>query len=213
MAKTKKSRHSVRRKSGIMGRSDIPYAQRVALKQRNDIAVNREHSAKITLYCMSVAMHEIKGIGYKRLVRFSQRYKEYENEFYLDVELGMAHAKSRMDQMGMPISGEFFKEKVDGLTHRKQEVHDNALQAIQVALTIGAIAMNDEFGFGQEVQTKISERVTELSDRYSKEGEKFLLEEMEKIGFPVINGTVMAYTDEDGNAVLPSKAQERRNEP
>ena len=76
-----------------------------------------------------------------------------------------------------------------------------------MALTIGAIAMNDEFGYGQEVQFRISERVTELSDRYKKEGIKFLLEKMEKIGFTIINGTVMAFTDEDGNAVSASRAK------
>lgn len=207
MAKAKKTKNRSRNKSGIMGRSDIPYAQRLNLQQKSDINIGREQAAKVTLYCLSVAMYEIKKVGYTRLVRFSHRYMRYEREFYADVELGMAHAKTRMDQMGMPISGEFFTEKVDGLTIRKQEVHDNSLQAVQVALTIGAIAMNDEFGYGQEVQFRISERVTELSDRYKKEGIKFLLEKMEKIGFTIINGTVMAFTDEDGNAVSASRAK------
>lgn len=203
MAKAKKPKNRSRNKSGIMGRSDIPFAQRIKLQQKSDVAVNREHAAKITLFCLSVAMHEIKGVGYKRLVRYSHRYMEYEREFYQDIDLGMAHAKRRMEQMGMPISGEFFTEKVEGLTKRKQEIHDNSLQAIQVALTVGAITMNDEFGFGQEVQFRISERVTELTERYKNEGEKFLLEEMEKIGFKVEGNNVLAFMDEEGNAVTP----------
>ena len=203
----KKIKHKNHKPKGVMGRSDIPYAQRLQMKQRSDIAVNREQAAKVTLYCISVAMHEIKGIGYKRLIRYSHRYMEYEREFYQDVELGMAHAKARMEQMGMPISGEFFTEKIAGLTKRKQEIHDNSLQAIQVALTISAIAMNDEFGFGQSVQFRISERVTELTDRYSREGIKFLLEEMEKIGFVIENGSVHFYMDDDGNAVTPKRAE------
>lgn len=203
----KKIKHKNHKPKGVMGRSDIPYAQRLQMKQRSDIVVNREQAAKVTLYCISVAMHEIKGIGYKRLIRYSHRYMEYEREFYQDVELGMAHAKDRMEQMGMPISGEFFTEKIDGLTKRKQEIHDHSLQAVQVALTISAIAMNDEFGFGQSVQFKISERVTELTDRYSREGIKFLLEEMEKIGFVIENGSVHFYTDDDGNAVTPKRAE------
>lgn len=202
----KKIKTKKRKSKGLMGRSDIPYAQRIQMEHKTNIAWNREQAAKVTMYCMSVAMHEIKGVGYKRLIRYSHRYMEYEREFYKDVELGMAHAKARMDQMGMPISGEFFSEKIEGLTKRKQEVHDNALQAIQVALTIGAIAMNDEFGFGQSVQLKISERVTELSDRYSREGIGFLLEEMAKMGFVIENGTVCFFTDDDGNAVTPQKA-------
>ena len=200
MAKQKKHKKQSQAR-GIMGRSDIPYAQRIKMQQTSEIVINREHAAMVTLYCMSVAMNELEGIGYKRLINFSFRYKEYEDEFYEDIEVGMARAKRRMDQMGMPISGGFFADKVDGLTKRKQEVHNHSLQAIQIALIVGAVAMNDEFGFGQERQTKISERVTELTDRYSKEGEKFLLEKMEKIGFPIIDGRAMAYTDGNGNAI------------
>lgn len=169
MSKVKKKKSKGKGRS-IMDRSDIPYAQRLKLQQSSDIAVNREHAARITLYCISVALNELEGVGYKGLVRYSYRYKEYEREFYEDIDAGMAHAKHRMEQMGMPISGEFFAEKVDGLTKRKQEVHDNSLQAIQVALIIGAISMNDEFGYAQKRQTRISERVTELSARYAKEG-------------------------------------------
>lgn len=207
MAKQKK--HKKSKAHGIMGRSDIPLAQRIKMQQSSDIVVSREHAAIVTLYCMSVAMNELEGIGYKRLVNFSYRYKEYEDEFYEDIDVGMARAKRRMDQMGMPISGEFFSEKVDGLTKRKQEVHDHSLQAIQIALTVGAVAMNDEFGFGQEKQIKISERVTELTDRYRKEGMKFLLEKMEKIGFLIVNGRAMAYIDDEGNAITQKQWREQ----
>ena len=206
MAKVKKKR-SKQHKGGVMGRSDIPYAKRIQIQHTSDIAINREQAAKVTMFCMSIAMHEIKGVGYKRLVRYSNRYMKNEREFYEDVEVGMAHAKTRMEQMGMPISGEFFTDKVEGLTKRKQEIHDNSLQAIQVALTVGAITMNDEFGFGQEVQFRISERVTELTERYKKEGIKFLLDKMKEIGFEIVNGTVIAYMDDDGTAVTPKRAR------
>ena len=186
---------------GIMGRSDIPYAQRLQMQQRNSINVNREHAATITLYCMSYAMNELEGIGYKRLIRFAARYKRYEDEFYQDIEVGMAHAKRRMEAMGMPISGEFFSERIAGKTRKQQEVHDNALQAVQVALTVGAIAMNDEFGFGESRQLRISQRVTELTERYAREGEGFLVEKMGQMGFVVIDGRALAFSDEEGNAI------------
>jgi len=205
MAKPKKTKKH--HKGGIMNRSNIPYVQRIQMQHRTDVALNREQAAKVTMYCMSVAMYEVKGTAYKRLVRFHNRYMEYEREFYQDIELGMAHAKRRMEQIGMPISGEFFTDKVEGLTVRKQDIHDNALQAIQVALTIGAISMYDEFGYGAEVQFRISERVTELTERYKNEGIQFLLDYMEKIGFDVVNGTVRAYMDEDGNPVTPKRAR------
>lgn len=50
MAKAKKQKKGAKRKGGIMGRSDIPFAQRVAMQQRNDIIVNRDHAAKITMF-------------------------------------------------------------------------------------------------------------------------------------------------------------------
>ena len=202
MAKGKKKRGGA-----LMGRSDIPYAQRLAMQHHDNIVVNRDHAAKIAMYCMSVAMHDLEGIGYTRLVRFSLHFKEIVDEFYEDPELGMAHAKHRMEQMGMPISGEFYSVKQPGLSKRTQNIHDHALQAAQIALICGAIAMNDEFGFGQERQTRISERSYELSDRYNKEGEGFLLEEMAKIGFPIVNGNVMAYVDGDMKAVHPRQAE------
>lgn len=203
MAKGKK-----KRVGALMGRSDIPYAQRLAMQHHDDIVVIRDHAAKISMYCMSVAMHDLEGIAYTRLVRFSLRFKEIVDEFYEDPELGMAHAKHRMEQFGMPISGEFFHYvKLPGLSKRTQELNDHSLQAAQIALICGAIAMNDEFGFGQERQTRISERVNELSDRYNREGEKFLLDEMKKIGFPIVNGNVMAYVDGDMKAVHPRHAE------
>lgn len=205
MAKSQKRRP--RQKGIIMGRSDIPFAQRMAMQHRSNIVVNREHAAKIAMFCMSVALHEIAGIGYKRLVKFSLRFKDMIDEFYEDVELGMAHAHRRMEQIGMPISGEFYSVEVVGLSKKDQQIHDHALQASQIALICGAIAMNDEFGFGQERQTRISERVSELTAEYRKKGEQFLLDELEKIGFPIVNGKAMAYTDEGGNPVMPSRAR------
>ena len=81
-------------------RSDIPYVQRLAMERAGSIAANREVAAQAALLCASVAMHEVKNVGYKRLVRFSLRFKQVIDEFYEDVEVGMAHAKARMEQMG-----------------------------------------------------------------------------------------------------------------
>lgn len=65
MAKSKKPKKGGQHKAGIMARRDIPYAQRLSMQQRNDIVVNRDHSAKIAMFCMSVAMHELEGIPEK----------------------------------------------------------------------------------------------------------------------------------------------------
>lgn len=206
MSKSKNIKKRSPQKKGIMSRSDIPYAQRLAMKQKSDIAVNREHAAKVALFCVSIAMYEKEGIGYKRLVRYANHYMEVENEFYADPELGMAHAMHRMKQMGMEISGDYYSVKLEGKTKRKQEVYDHSMQAAQVALICAAIAMNDEFGFGAERQFRVSTRADELLEEYHREGMKCLLDKMEKIGFVVENGRVMAFMDDAGNGVTPSKA-------
>ena len=211
MAKVKKKQQKQKRGGAIMDRSDIPFAQRMAMKHQHDIVVNRNHAAKIVMFCDSIAMYEVEGIGYKRLIRFAQYFKRVIDEFYEDPELGMAHAKRRMEQMGMPISGEYYSFQIEGLSKKSQEIQDHRLQAVQIALICSAIAKNDVFGFGQERQFRISERADELSGRYNKEGEKFLLEKMEKIGFQIIDGEVIAYADDDGNAITPKKWREQND--
>lgn len=212
MSKNKKRGHKrpPNKNKGLMSRSDIPFATRMALKHQNDIKVNRNHAAKIAMYCNSIAMYELEGIGYKRLIRFAQHFKEVLDVFYEDPELGMAHAKRRLEQMGMEISGEFYSIQMEGLTKKEQEIHDHSLQAVQIALICSAIAMNDVFGFGQERQFRISQRADELSGEYNEKGEQFLLEKMEKIGFQIIDGEVMAYADDDGNAITPKQWREQQ---
>ena len=207
MAKQKKPRKNRPGKDPIMDRSDIPYAKRISMQHNSRIAANRHQSAKAAMFCLCVAIHKVKGAGYKKLVEFSLRYKEVEDEIYEDLEVGMAHAKRRMEQIGMPISGELYSVVVPGLTKREQQVHDHALQAAQISLISGAISMNDVFGYGKVVQDRISQRSKELTERYKKEGMGWLLEEMEEIGFLVVDGEVRAFLDDDGKAITPARAR------
>ena len=210
MAKPKKKHKKQSKARGIMGRSDIPYAKRLNMQHDTNIVVNRDHAAKIAMYCLSAAMYEEEGIGYKRLIRFSFHHKEVINEFYKDPELGMAHAKRRMEQMGMPISGELYAIKDPEKTDKAQEIANHRVQAVQIALICGAIAMNDMFGFGEERQLRVTVKSQEYSARYAKEGEKFLLEKMEKIGFLIENGEAHGFMDDDGNIITPKQWREQK---
>lgn len=205
MAKQKKKKKKMSKARGIMGRSDIPFAQRMALKYQNDIVASRNHAAKIAMYCNSISMYEVKGIGYKRLIRFAEHFKEVLDEFYEDPEVGMDHAKRRLEQMGMEITGEFYSVKIDGLSKKEQHIHDHSMQAVQIAHICTAISMNDVFGFGKESQYQIAQRAEELTEEYNKKGEKFLLEKMEKIGFVIHDCEVIAFSDDDGNAITPKQ--------
>lgn len=70
----------------------------------------------------------------------------------------------------------------------------------------GGRAVLFEAKFTASGRVEQSRVVEKLSERYAKEGAQFLLDKMQKIGFPIVDGVVMAYTDNDGNPVTPSQA-------
>lgn len=203
MAKTKKKKS---RSRSLMDRSDIPYAERLKMKHQADIEYNREHAARIYMYCLCKALHEKEKKGYKSLVRFSLVFMELIKEFYEDPELAMARIKRRLAQNGIEVSGEFYYMEVPGATAKEQDIHDHSLQAIQAAQYVGAVAMNDVFGFANIRQERLCEAVRENTARYAKEGEGFLLDYMKKIGFKVEGNKVMAFVDDDGEPVPVSRA-------
>lgn len=201
MAKHKKSR------GGIMGASQIPYAQRLKMQQQDRIAVNRNFSAKVAMFAKCVAIHRVKGAGYKKLVEFSLRYKEVEDEIYEDLEYGLDKARRRMEQMDMPISGELYHIPVPGMSKRDQEVYNHSVQSAQIAMIASAISMNDVWGWGATVQDRIDLETTKVTEEYNKNGFDWLLGEMEKLGFLVVDGEVRAFLDDDNRAVTPKRAK------
>ena len=140
-------RRAAKKKGGLMNASHIPYAQRLKMQQADRIGVNRHHSARVAMFCKCLAIHDVKGVGYKKLVEFSLRYKEVEDEIYEDLEYGMDKAKRRLEQIGILISGDLYSIKIPGMSKRDQQVHDHALQSAQIAMIASAIAMNDVFGY------------------------------------------------------------------
>ena len=203
MAKSKKKKS---RSRSLMDRSDIPYAERLKMQYQAEIDYHREHDARIYMYSLCKALHEKEKKGYKSLVRFSLVFMDLIKEFYEDPELAMARIKRRLAQNGIEVSGEFFSVKLPGATAKEQEIHDHSLQAIQAAQYVGAVAMNDVFGFANIRQERLREAVREDTARYAKEGEGFLLEYMEKIGFKVEGNKVMAFVDDDGEPVPVGRA-------
>lgn len=192
---------------GIMGASHIPYAKRLKMQQQGRIAVNRNFSAKVAMFCKCVAIHRVKGAGYKSLVQFSLRYKEVEDEIYEDLEYGLDKAKRRMEQMNMPISGELYHIPMPGMSKRDQEVYNHSVQSAQIAMIASAISMNDVFGYGATVQDRIDLETTKVTEEYNKHGFDWLLGEMEKLGFLVVDGEVRAFLDDDNKAVTPKRAK------
>lgn len=196
-----------KKNKGIMGASHIPYAQRLKMQQQDRIAVNRNFSAKVAMFCKCIAIHRVKGAGYKKLVEFSLRYKEVEDEIYEDLEYGLDKAKRRMEQMNMPISGELYHIPMPGLSRRDQEVYNHSVQSAQIAMIASAISMNDVWGWGATVQERIDLETTKVTEEYNKKGFDWILGEMEKLGFLVVDGEVRAFLDDDNKAVTPKRAR------
>lgn len=196
-----------KKNKGIMGASHIPYAKRLKMQQQGRIAVNRNFSAKVAMFCKCIAIHRVEGAGYKKLVEFSLRYKEVEDEIYEDLEYGLDKAKRRMEQMKMPISGELYYIPRPDMRKRDQEVYNHSVQSAQIAMIASAISMNDVWGWGATVQDRIDLETTKVTEEYNKKGFDWLLGEMEKLGFLVVDGEVRAFLDDDNKAVTPKRAK------
>lgn len=201
MSNTKKKHR--RPKGGIMGRSDIPLAQRIRMQQQHDIGWSRELGARITMYCWAVAMHQVEGKGYKSLVRFAKRFEEINREFYSqEIEYSMDQARRRLADMGIEISGEIMlAPKEAGRTKRQMEIKHNIVQATQASVICCCIAANDVFGWAKVRLERVREKAEELTARYSKEGEGFLLEYLGKLGFAIVDGHAVGFMDEADNPI------------
>lgn len=202
MANKKKSRR--RSAGGVMGMSQIPYAQRIKMQQRSHIAWSREHGARMTMYCWAVAMHMVEGKGYKSLVRFAARFREIDREFYRDgdIEYSMDQARRRLADMGIEISGEILLAPNDpDRTKRQMEIKHNIAQATQAAVICACIAANDVFGWAKVRLDRVRDKAEELTARYAREGEGFLLEYLEKLGFVIVDGHAVGFVDENDQPV------------
>lgn len=196
-----------RRSGGIMGRSDIPFAQRIRMQQRHDISWSREQGARIFMYAFAAAAHQIHGKGYVSLVRFANRFREIDREFYGsgDIEYSMEDARRRLAQMGITISGNIaVAQNTAGCTRRKMEIKHNIAQATQAAGICATIAANDVWGWADKRLQPVLELAQEHMHRYAREGEQFLLDYLEKLGFLIVDGHAVGFVDEADNPVRQS---------
>ena len=84
-------------------RSDIPYAQRLLMEKKATIAEHRNEAAMIALQLACVALNDTEGLGYKRLSVFAKRLQELVAEYYEDPDVGAAHLKTRLEQLGFLV--------------------------------------------------------------------------------------------------------------
>ena len=84
-------------------RSDIPYVQRKQMEKYATIKAHRDEAAMIALQVACVALNDTEGLGYTRLSRFARRLKVLIDEYYEDQEVGSAHLKTRLEQLGFIV--------------------------------------------------------------------------------------------------------------
>jgi hypothetical protein len=84
-------------------RSDIPYKDRLLMQKHQNIADHRNEAARIALQVACVALNDTEGLGYQRLTRFAKRLMELIAEYYEDTDVGDAHLKTRLEQLGFIV--------------------------------------------------------------------------------------------------------------
>lgn len=90
-------------KKTVMSRSDIPYAQRILMEKHQTVAAHRNEAAMVALQVACVALNDTEGLGYQRLSRFAKRLQELIKEYYEDPDVGAAHPKTRLEQLGFIV--------------------------------------------------------------------------------------------------------------
>lgn len=83
--------------------SDIPYKDRLLMQKHKNIADHREEAARIAMQVACVALNDTEGLGYQRLTRFAKRLRELMQEYYDDTDVGDAHLKTRLEQLGFIV--------------------------------------------------------------------------------------------------------------
>ena len=84
--------------------SDIPYKGRLLMQKHQNIADHRDEAARIALQVACVALNDTtEGLGYQRLTRFAKRLQTLIAEYYEDPEVGEAHLKTRLEQLGFIV--------------------------------------------------------------------------------------------------------------
>ena len=89
-----------KKKTSIMGRSDIPLVQRKQMEKYATIKAHRDEAAMVALQVACIALNDTECFGYMRISRFAKRLQELIAEYYADPEVGAAHVKRRLESMG-----------------------------------------------------------------------------------------------------------------
>ena len=114
--------------AGVMGSSQIPYAQRLQMQRQEMIYQHREDAARTAMKVACVALNDTEGLGFVRLARFGARFNELITEFYEQPDVEAVHLDSRLRDLGFTVGehGEVYAlQAPDGSFRKMKDVDVN----------------------------------------------------------------------------------------
>lgn len=94
---------NVRTKTKGVQQSDIPYKDRLMVKNFATIAQHRDHAALVANKLRMLAENDEEGLGYLRMTRISKRYHHFSEEYYTDPEYYEAKADEQLRKIGFLV--------------------------------------------------------------------------------------------------------------
>lgn len=94
---------NVRTKTKGVQQSEIPYKDRLMVKNFATIAQHRDHAALVANKLRMLAENDEEGLGYLRMTRISKRYHHFSEEYYTDPEYYEAKADEQLRKIGFLV--------------------------------------------------------------------------------------------------------------
>lgn len=198
MAKNKKMRRQL---------NQLPYAQRIQIRRRCEIAAEREAAATRMLMGILCALHRNEKMGFVRLNRFGEHVMELIMEFYGDRELNEDRLRRRLATLGIEL--ERYAVPPPSSMRLDDVLQSESQDAAMVAMLVSLVAANDVAGLGADRLSRLSEKTSDVLRDMAEHPEKIPEYEaaLQKIGFIVRDGKMYKYQTEDGRPVKAKEAE------
>lgn len=145
---------NVRTKTKGVQQSDIPYKDRLMVKNFATIAQHRDHAALVANKIGMVSLNDTEGLGYLRLSRFAKRYHFLNVEYYKDPEYQEAKLDDRLRQIGFLVE--------DGRVFCAEDDEDNIVSTDTLALCPEILFIREQLSTADQF-VQVAEEAVELA--------------------------------------------------
>lgn len=181
--------------------SQLPYALRLQIRRRSEIAAERESAATQMMMAFLEALHDNEKLGFLRLHRYGSHAMELIREFYTDRELNEDRLRRRLATLNIEL--ERYAAPAPQSRRLDDVVQAERQDAAMVAMLVGLVAANDTLRMGADRLADLTERISQILQECasSPEQAKAHTAVIEKLGFLVKDDRVLFMLDADGNPV------------